>query len=77
VSRFLVRAHEADEAYTVRDGINIARYALKRMSLAETSAGALRSRDERLAESVRVILGDEALRYVASEDVPPAGPRRT
>jgi MoxR-like ATPase len=79
VSRFLTRAHEADEAYTVRDGINIARYALKRMSLAERSPGAARSRDERLGEAVRVILGEEALRYVAREEVPPGskGPRRT
>lgn len=28
---FLQSAHEADEPYTVRDGINIARYALKRV----------------------------------------------
>ena len=28
---FLQTAHEADERYTVRDGINIARYALKRL----------------------------------------------
>jgi len=29
---FLQSAHEADERYSVRDGINIARYALKRMA---------------------------------------------
>ena len=29
---FLQRAHRADERYTVRDGINIARYALKMLS---------------------------------------------
>jgi MoxR-like ATPase len=29
---FLQSAHEADERYTVRDGINIARYALKRLA---------------------------------------------
>ena len=28
---FLQTAHEADERYSVRDGINIARYALKRL----------------------------------------------
>lgn len=32
VVEFLQAAHEADERYTVRDGINIARYALKRIS---------------------------------------------
>ena len=31
VVHFLQAAHEADERYSVRDGINIARYALKRM----------------------------------------------
>jgi hypothetical protein len=35
VVEFLQTAHEADERYSVRDGINIARYALKR--LAESS----------------------------------------
>jgi len=32
VVEFLQAAHEADERYSVRDGINIARYALKRMA---------------------------------------------
>jgi MoxR-like ATPase len=31
VVEFLQAAHEADERYSVRDGINIARYALKRL----------------------------------------------
>jgi len=31
VVEFLQTAHEADERYSVRDGINIARYALKRL----------------------------------------------
>lgn len=31
VADFLQAAHEADERYSVRDGINIARYALKRL----------------------------------------------
>ena len=31
VVNFLQRAHAADELYSVRDGINIARYALKMM----------------------------------------------
>ncbi len=37
VVEFLQAAHEADERYSVRDGINIARYALKR--LAESGKG--------------------------------------
>jgi len=32
VVEFLQAAHEADERYSVRDGINIARYALKRLT---------------------------------------------
>jgi MoxR-like ATPase len=74
VSRFLKRAHEADEGYTVRDGVNIARYAMKRASLAGESAGA-----GRLAQSVRAVLGDEALRYAVEDGAtpPPPGPRRT
>jgi len=32
VVEFLQAAHEADERYSVRDGINIARYALKRLA---------------------------------------------
>jgi hypothetical protein len=31
VVEFLQTSHEADERYSVRDGINIARYALKRL----------------------------------------------
>src|SRR5512139_4304473 len=34
VTDFLQHAHSADERYTVRDGINVARYAIKLKSLA-------------------------------------------
>jgi MoxR-like ATPase len=60
VTSFLEQAHAADERYSVRDGINIARYALKLKSLAT-------ARDhERLALEMAVVqtLGEEALRYV-------------
>jgi MoxR-like ATPase len=79
VTRFLTRAHEADEAYTVRDGINIARYALKRAALAASrpSPDAVPPA-ERLAEAVRAVLGEEALRYAGGDGpAPPSGPRRT
>ena len=56
---FLQRAHAADELYSVRDGINISRYALK-MAAAET----VPPRD-RLRLAVERILGDEAVRYLA------------
>jgi len=39
VVEFLQAAHNADESYSVRDGINIARYALKRLAL-ENESGA-------------------------------------
>ena len=59
VADFLQLAHAADERYSVRDGINIARYAIKLRSLAtgrehETTA---------LETSLREILGEEALPY--------------
>jgi MoxR-like ATPase len=58
VVTFLQRAHGADELYSVRDGINIARYALK-MSAA---GGAPPS--DLLRLSVTRILGNEALPYL-------------
>jgi MoxR-like ATPase len=56
VTTFLQAAHEADERFTVRDGINIARYALKRMKDGD--------RDAVLRDAVEKVLGDEALRYL-------------
>ena len=57
---FLQRAHTADERYTVRDGINIVRYALKRLH----QGGFSGSSDDALRESIVAVLGDEALRYL-------------
>jgi len=56
---FLQRAHAADEAYSVRDGINIARYALKMMH-AQGGGDAV----ELLPLAVERVLGDEALGYL-------------
>jgi MoxR-like ATPase len=68
---FLQRSHEARERYTVRDGINIARYALK---LAKAQSGrskghlgemtAQKKLQEFLAQSVRQVLGEEAIEYL-------------
>ena len=55
---FLQRAHAADESYSVRDGINIARYALKMMHTQGTEAALL------LPLAVERVLGDEALEYL-------------
>jgi MoxR-like ATPase len=58
VTRFLQRAHAADEPYTSRDGVNVARYALKLLAQKkEPCADALRT-------SVTRVLGDEALRHL-------------
>jgi MoxR-like ATPase len=59
VTVFLQAAHEADERFTVRDGINIARYALKRLK-----DGGPRDAQAALKDAVAHILGDEALRYL-------------
>lgn len=60
VTDFLEQAHAADERYSVRDGINIARYAIKLRSLATDQ------QHERQALEMAVVqtLGEEALRYV-------------
>ena len=58
VTDFLQAAHEADERYTVRDGINIARFAMK---LTEMSPG--RGRARALETAILQTLGQEALRY--------------
>jgi MoxR-like ATPase len=59
VTEFLQQAHAAEERYTVRDGINIARFAMKLKSLA-TNPG-----QERHALEISILetLGEEALRY--------------
>src|SRR5580698_6271069 len=66
VTDFLQQSHAADEGYTVRDGLNIARFALK---LTNTGGeGAQRSlkpgSGTALNTAVLGILGDEALRYL-------------
>ena len=57
VTDFLQMAHAADERYTVRDGINLARFASKLIATGEWS------RAEALRDSVQQVLGDEAVRY--------------
>lgn len=59
VTDFLQRAHAADERYTARDGINVARFALKLMEEGDADLpSAVRT-------SVFQTLGDEALGYLA------------
>jgi len=61
VTEFLQAAHASDERYTVRDGINIGRYAIKLLS----DLGAKEANHSpALLFAIRHILGEEALRYV-------------
>lgn len=58
VVHFLQRAHANDEVYTVRDGINIARYAAKRVQgLGKANQEAL------LRQAIVMTLGEEAAMY--------------
>ena len=59
VVRFLSHAHKADQRYTVRDGINIARYAQKWL---EQEGGSSR---EGFIKALLLILGEEALPYAS------------
>jgi MoxR-like ATPase len=69
VVNFLQVAHEAQERYTVRDGINIARYALKRLSSNISKEGEGMSEKgviRALKESASMILDDNAAEYFAA-----------
>jgi MoxR-like ATPase len=57
VTDFLQQAHAADESYTVRDGVNIARYALKLKASSGHPARLM------LKSSILAVLGEEALRH--------------
>lgn len=64
VTEFLQHAHAADERYSARDGINIARFALKLQHIAKDRV----QQAEALRVSILETLGEEAMRYT---------PRRT
>lgn len=55
---FLQRAHDDDARFTVRDGVNIARFAAKMFKAGPKDL------DKTLREAVRMIGGDEALEYL-------------
>jgi len=59
VTDFLQHAHAADERFSVRDGINIGRFAIKLRSLATEP----RHEREALETAVLEVVGEEALRY--------------
>jgi MoxR-like ATPase len=64
VVSFLQRAHASNENYTIRDGINIARYAAKRISSLKGKAEA----KNLLRQAIIMTLGDEALAYISDEN---------
>lgn len=61
VVSFLQRAHISNENYTIRDGINIARYAAKRI---KSVNGGEENMDNLLRQAIVMTLGDEALIHV-------------
>lgn len=61
VVSFLQRAHDAQENYTIRDGINIARYAAKRIFSLKIPTG---QQEGILREAVLMTLGDEAITHL-------------
>ncbi|MFI5343422.1 MAG: AAA family ATPase [Chlamydiales bacterium] len=61
VINFLQRAHAHQENYTIRDGINIARYAAKRIKSLNGNRGNV---ENLLREAILMTLGDEALMHV-------------
>src|SRR5260370_9740901 len=65
VTDFLQQAHSADERYTVRDGINIARFAMKLKSI-ESGLTLSNQSDERFLMRTPILetLGARALRYL-------------
>ena len=69
VVNFLQVAHEAQERYTVRDGINIARYALKRLHIDISKQGKGMAKKRilvALKEAASMILDDAAAGYFAT-----------
>ncbi|MGC4117744.1 MAG: MoxR family ATPase [Myxococcales bacterium] len=57
---FLQNAHDAEAAYTVRDGVNIARYAAKTVRAGKTE----RTQDAAIKNAVKMTLGEDALRFL-------------
>jgi MoxR-like ATPase len=57
VSDFLEKCHAADEPFTVRDGINVARYVAKRLSFGPKDLKVL------MKEAMVKVLGESALHY--------------
>ena len=72
VIAILQRAHAAQASYSVRDGINLARYALKR---AQQRDGSMENVLDFVPEAVESVLGEEALEFLPDDDDVFPGPR--
>jgi MoxR-like ATPase len=57
VTDFLQQAHAADESYTVRDGLNVARYALKLQRASGQPNRAV------LSTAILAVIGEEGMRF--------------
>lgn len=62
VVQFLQRAHAKNENYTVRDGINIARYAAKRLKSFDNKGSV--DVESLIRQAVVMTLGDEAMSHM-------------
>lgn len=60
VVNFLQRAHLREESYTVRDGINIARYAAKRIEAFKGKG----NKEGLLRQAIVMTLGEEAIEHI-------------
>lgn len=61
VVNFLQKAHAQQEVYTIRDGINIARYAAKRIKSLDGNRGNV---ENLIRQAILMTLGDEALTHI-------------
>lgn len=60
---FLQMAHRSGESYTVRDGINIARYAIKLAQFDRAEHESSQDKLGHLIKATRLILGEAALKF--------------
>lgn len=68
VVNFLQKAHAGNENYTIRDGINIARYAAKRIKSTFVLKSPTKSETESLLrQAVLMTLGSEAMIYMMDQ----------
>jgi len=63
IVRFLQMAHEYGELYSVRDGVNIGRYILKKLKFLNKSTENSADLLPLLKEAISIILGSQALVY--------------